>query len=203
MKNAPASSLTTTSKFGPSSTTSTATTTTTKNAPTSSETTTSKSVPLSAKSSTTSTTTTQKAAPATPTLGRMNCKTYLASYASCWLPSLVNPSLVNKTISAMVVPDALVDSTMNNITQVLPGAVFGAKVSQGLQYMVNIAWVPGCTAVTSQNPRYPMGNTGDNPLSYEAVLWDTFDYCMFYSIQPCILSQLLYPTNNPMYRLSL
>ena len=72
----------------------------------------------------------------------------------------------------------VVDSTMKNVTKFHKNT----KAARSVTYMVNIGWIPGCTAFETMVADNPQGKSGDNPdqsISVTDILWKTFDQCEF------------------------
>ena len=54
-----------------------------------------------------------------------------------------------------------------NSTEVVTG--------KGLNYFMNIGWIPGCVAVNSQDPANPIAS--DQSIATRDILWQTYNDC--------------------------
>lgn len=108
------------------------------------------------------------AAVASPTVGPVVCNAYETSYSNCWTD--IDAKQVNTTADWMIshqLPSGPMTSTSPNITQVL--------TAKGLNYFMNIGWIPGCTLVSSQDPAHPIA--GDQSIATRDILWSTYNNC--------------------------
>ena len=102
------------------------------------------------------------------------------TYKKCWHD--IHASTVNVTASWMLshqLPNGNMTAKSPNVTQVYHGS--GNQV-----YMMNIAWIDGCTKLPSQNPQYPSGDESDVRSSYN-ILWWNYNNCksLSLSLSPC------------------
>jgi len=68
-------------------------------------------------------------------------------------------------------------SSSHNVTQVLREGASGGQGGNGVTYMMNIGWIPGCSTYPSQAAHNPMGKSGDNSVSYTTLIKDTYYKC--------------------------
>ncbi|KAF6237954.1 hypothetical protein HO173_004155 [Letharia columbiana] len=123
--------------------------------------------PLTSTTSSTTLTTSTTAA-ASPTVGPITCNTYETSYSHCWTD--IDAKTVNTTADAMIgtqLPNGPMTSGTPNSTEVV--------TVKGLNYFINIGWIPGCVAVDSQNPANPIAS--DQSIATRDILWQTYNDC--------------------------
>ena len=70
---------------------------------------------------------------------------------------------------------------MTNISQAFSPGASGTGPVKGVQYFMNIGWVPGCTAYESQYAENPTGVNGASSVSYITLLTDTYRNCESHS----------------------
>lgn len=119
--------------------------------------------------------------PSKPTaLGSRVCKPYKNSYSNCW--NDIHTGSVEACDSAMQNQIGYSGCTMtshsSNITQVYrEGAGYSGTGGNGVTYMMNIGWIPGCTQFSSQVCDNPLGKSGDNTISFHTIIKNTYYYC--------------------------
>ncbi len=131
-------------------------------------------------STTTSTSTSATSAPTpppTPTQGSIQCNPNQKSYSNCW--NDVHLGSVNSCASAMAaqIPNNPMTSASHNVTQVLREGASGGQGGNGITYMMNIGWIPGCSTYASQAADNPAGKSGDSSIIYTQLIKDTFYKC--------------------------
>ncbi|MDI1492320.1 MAG: hypothetical protein OHK93_003533 [Ramalina farinacea] len=118
-------------------------------------------------------------APATPTAGPIQCAPgNEQTYKSCWHD--VHADSVKSCASALAnqfTPGNKMTSSSANVTQVLREGASGGQGGNGVTYMMNIGWIPGCTDYQSITIDNPMGVSGDNTRNYNDLIVGTYNFC--------------------------
>lgn len=125
----------------------------------------------------TTTTDTPPPAAATPSVGPVACNPYLDSYSGCW--NDIHSDSVDSCANAMAaqISPARMTASSKNETQVLREGASGGQGGNGVTYMMNIGWIPGCTVSTSQAADNPLGVSGDSTISYTTLIRNTYSQC--------------------------
>ena len=103
-----------------------------------------------------------------PTVGPVVCNTYNSSYSDCW--TSIDANEVNTTATWMIghqLPNGPMVSGWPNLTEVL--------TKNGLNYFMNIGWIPGCDLVDSQDAANPIAD--DPSIATSDILWETYKNC--------------------------
>ena len=115
---------------------------------------------------------TASASPPAATTPVLTCQDYITYYyedSLCkWLA--VNQANVNASAKQFVdtqLPNHPLSEGMGNITE-----VYGVG---GLNYITNVGWIPGCTAIASQSVANPIPS--DPTVSVQTLLQEAFSEC--------------------------
>ena len=119
--------------------------------------------------------------PAVPTVGPLQCAKYEDAYKKCWHDIHADSVEGCKDAMANQLPGQDVTSASPNITQVYREGASGGEGGNGVTYMMNIGWIPGCKDYDTQAPDNPRGHSGDSTVSYGTLLMKTYNSCELFN----------------------